>query len=201
MDDGPATANGSIQTLAELCEVEQAHARIAPNEVVQGSEVSEINDDFVVIRIGAMKREGKVAVGLQRRPVAHCRMVLRHDAATNKFAKAAFRERINKRLAIDIWGGVLLLWASQIMVGCLAQVAKIFAEDRILDLDIRQVMKPRSGQVLEVIIRLQEPKHFDVTVIYLIRINDAGRADRFVAGAMSSCWSTHAPEYMLATTI
>jgi hypothetical protein len=87
------------------------------------------------------------------------------------------------------------------VIGGLTQIAEIFAENRILDLDIRQVMKPRSGQVLEVIIRLQEPQHFNVSIVYFIRINDAGRADRFVAGAMSSCWSIHAPEHMLATMI
>ena len=54
-------------------------------------------------------------------------------------------------------------------------------------------MQPRNGDILVVIIGLQEPQHFDVALIDFVRTNRSWN-DRLIAAAMSARRRLHASD-------
>jgi hypothetical protein len=175
-----------VGVLDETRKVQKPHVRIVSHEMMQGSEIAEINDDLVVVRIGAMKSEGEIATCLQPSLFTIRGMAFRNDTTANKFIKATFGKGIHERLAVDVRGSVLLLGTGEIVVRGLTQVADILSENRILDFNVREIVQPRNGDILEVMVGLQEPQHFDVPLIDLSRNDCPTRADGRVAAAMSA---------------
>ncbi len=100
-----------VGVLHKMSEIEQTQSRIAPYEMMQGSEVAQIDDDLVVVRVRTMQGEGKVAGRLQRRSLLLRRVSLLHKTAIDEHVKPALAKLIYERLPIDIGRRVLFLGA------------------------------------------------------------------------------------------
>src|SRR5947208_397674 len=98
-------------------------------------------------------------------------MTPRYYAAANEFTQSTLAKLIYERFPINIRRRLLLLGADQIIVRRLAQVAEILPEDGVFYLDTRKVVQPRDGEVFEVLVWLQEPKHFDIAFVDFMRID------------------------------
>ena len=85
-----------------------------------------------------------------------------------------------------------MVGAGEVVIGCLPQVRELFPENGIFTLEVGEVVQPRDGGELEVMIRLQAPEHVDVALVDLVRRNGPMIADRFVAAAVSACRCFHA---------
>jgi len=86
----------------------------------------------------------------------------------------------------------LLLRAFDVSVRRLSQVAEVFSKDGVFNVDLAQEVKPGSGRVLEMKVRIEASQDLDVPFVELVWIDCPTTTDRFVAAAMPSRGRLHA---------
>src|SRR5262249_32973464 len=100
-----------------------------------------------------------------------------------------------------VWGvrrRGLLLWASNVVVRRLAQIAEIFSEYRVLNTNPGQIVEPGNRQVFEVVVRLKKLENLKITLIDFVRLDGSGLANWLVARTMPARRCVHARRHSTA---